>query len=69
MAKDGNSKDNVKKYFEVVKDGFVEIGSIFKKGDWKTRVSYLIFGFGSIMRKQFAKGIALLASQIIFWVY
>ncbi|MCI7558453.1 MAG: sugar ABC transporter permease, partial [Lachnospiraceae bacterium] len=69
MAKDGNSKDNVKKYFEVVKEGFVEIGSIFKKGDWKTRVSYLIFGFGSIMRKQFAKGIALLASQIIFWVY
>ena len=31
MAKDGNSKDNVKKYFEVVKEGFVEIGSISKK--------------------------------------
>ncbi len=69
MAKDGSSKDNVKKYFGIVKDGFTEIGSIFKNGDWKTRVSYLIFGFGSIMRKQFAKGIALLASQILFWVY
>ena len=43
MAKDGNSKDNVKKYFGIVKDGFTEIGSIFKNGDWKTRVSYLIF--------------------------
>lgn len=48
---------------------FKEIGLTFKEGDWKTRVSYLVMGFGSIMRKQFVRGIAYLAVEVLFILY
>ena len=46
-----------------------EIGSTFVRGDWKTKVSYLILGFGPLMRGQIVKGIALIASEILFFIY
>ena len=42
---------------------FKEIGVTFVEGDWKTRVSYLIMGFGPLLRKQFLRGIAFLAVE------
>ena len=48
---------------------FVEIGTTFRDGDWKTRVSYLILGFGPILRGQLVKGIAYLACEVLFFVY
>ena len=48
---------------------FAEIGTTFRDGDWKTRVSYVILGFGPLMRGQIAKGIALLACEVLFFVY
>ena len=45
------------------------IGQAFAKGDWKTKLSYLIFGFGPLMRGQFIKGIAFLAMEILFIWY
>ncbi len=43
----------------------------FQKGDWRTRMSYLIFGFGCFSRspKQFLKGFAWLAVEALFVVY
>ena len=43
----------------------------FKKGDWRTRVSYLIMGFGCFSRspKQILKGLLLLAIEALFIVY
>lgn len=46
-----------------------EIGSTFAHGDWKTRVSYVIMGFGSIMRKQFLRGFLFLALEIVYIFY
>ena len=57
------------KFFSGVGNDFKEIGLTFKEGDWKTRVSYLIMGFGPIMRKQFARGIAFLAVEVLFILY
>ncbi|MCR5684846.1 MAG: sugar ABC transporter permease [Lachnospiraceae bacterium] len=37
-----------------------EIGKTFADGDYKTRLSFVIFGFGQIMRKQFLQGFAFL---------
>ena len=31
-----------------------------RNGDWITRLSFLIMGFGNIVRKQFVKGLAYL---------
>ncbi|WP_130837864.1 carbohydrate ABC transporter permease [Lachnoclostridium sp. Marseille-P6806] len=46
-----------------------EIGTTFAEGDWKTRVSYLIMGFGPILRGLYAKGWALFLSEILFIWY
>ncbi|MCH5253948.1 MAG: sugar ABC transporter permease [Lachnospiraceae bacterium] len=48
---------------------FKEIGLTFKEGDWKTRVSYLIMGFGPLLRKQFLRGIAFLAVEVLYIFY
>ncbi len=43
----------------------------FVKGDWRTKISYLIMGFGCFSRspKQFLKGFLLLAVEAIFIVF
>ncbi|MDE7018293.1 MAG: sugar ABC transporter permease [Lachnospiraceae bacterium] len=57
------------KFFRGVGNDFKEIGLTFKEGDWKTRVSYLIMGFGPLMRKQFVRGIAFLAVELLYILY
>lgn len=57
------------KFFRGVGDDFKDIGLTFKEGDWKTKVSFLIMGFGPLMRKQFLRGIALLAVEVFFIYY
>lgn len=46
-----------------------EIGQTFVHGDWKTKVSFLIMGFGPLVRGQILRGIAFLASEIAFIWY
>ena len=46
-----------------------DIGTTFAEGDAKTRISYLIFGFGPLLRGQIAKGLAYLAVEIAFIWY
>ncbi|MDE6420198.1 MAG: sugar ABC transporter permease, partial [Lachnospiraceae bacterium] len=46
-----------------------EIGQTFAHGDWKTKVSFLIMGFGPLMRGQILRGIAFLATEIAFIWY
>ena len=56
-----------------IANGCVDIFNTFKDGSWKTRVSYLIFGFGNLSRGQIAKGLlffifeALFIFYMIFW--
>ena len=76
MGKDtdsGNAKAQqsgaIGKFFSGVGNEFKEIGLTFTQGDWKTKVSYLIMGFGPIMRKQFLRGIAFLAMEVLFILY
>ena len=75
MGKEANSgstpsKQNpVGKFFGGLGNDFKEIGLTFVEGDWKTKVSFLIMGFGPIMRKQFVRGIALLAVEVLFILY
>ena len=47
----------------------VQIGTTFAEGDWKTRLSYLIFGFGPLARGQIVKGLAYLGAEIAFILY
>ena len=48
---------------------FADIFLTFKNGDWKTRVSYLIMGFGSIARGQILRGLLFLLMEVVFIGY
>ena len=48
---------------------FKNLGVTFVKGDWKTKVSYFVMGFGNISRKQILRGLLFLFFQIIFILY
>lgn len=48
---------------------FKDIIMTFKKGDWKTRLSYVVMGFGNISRGQVGRGILFLAFELAFIFY
>ncbi len=43
--------------------------SRFVKGDWAVKISYLIMGFGNMVKGQFIKGLLFLALQVAFIAY
>ena len=53
-------------FFSSIGNVFKLIGGTFVKGDWKTKISYIIMGFGPIARGQFLRGGALLAIEALF---
>ncbi len=46
-----------------------ELITTFANGDWKTKVSYLIMGFGSFMRGQWGRGLLFFLFQTVFNLY
>lgn len=56
-------------FFRALGSNIKEIGTTFVGGDWKTKVSYLVMGFGPLMRGQIVKGAAFLACEILFILY
>ena len=52
-----------------VKNEFTDIFTTFVNGDFKTKLSYLVMGFGSIARGQILRGILFLLFEVVFIVY
>ena len=48
---------------------FKNIFVMFIKGSWKTKVSYLVMGFGNITRKQLLRGILFFLFEVVFVIY
>ena len=48
---------------------FKSIYTTFVKGDWPTRVSYVLWGFGSCYRKQWLRGILFFLFEVVFILY
>ncbi len=46
-----------------------DIGQTFAKGDWKTKTSFFIMGFGNIARGQILRGLLFLLFEIVFIGY
>ena len=59
----------IAKFFIAIKDDVVDIFQTFRHGDWKTRISYVIMGFGSIARGQVLRGLLFLLFEVVFIVY
>ncbi|MGN1066303.1 MAG: carbohydrate ABC transporter permease [Candidatus Fimimonas sp.] len=52
-----------------IKNEFVDIGNTFVKGSWQTKVSYIVMGFGSVLRGQIGRGILFFLFEVIFVLY
>ncbi len=52
-----------------VKSTFAPIGYAVTKGDWKTKISLAILGFGQLLRGQILKGLTFLLMEVGFIVY
>ena len=48
---------------------FKELGLTFAHGDWKTKVSYFIMGFGNVARGQVMRGLLFFIFQLVFIFY
>ena len=46
-----------------------DLVTTFREGDWKTRLSYLVMGFGSCARGQWGRGILFFLFQTVFNLY
>ncbi len=57
------------KFWNKILGVFVTIGSAAKYGDWKTRSSFLVMGFGQFARKQWLRGLLYLLFEVLFILY
>lgn len=58
-----------KNLFVSVKNDVLDTINIFKNGDFKTRLSFIVMGFGHISRGQILKGILFILFEIVFIGY
>ena len=59
----------IAKFFVGIGKGIADLVKTFIHGDWKTKVSYFVMGFGNITRGQILRGILFLLFEIVFIVY
>ena len=62
-------KNPVLAAFSALGKDIAQIGKTFVEGDGKTKLSFLVFGIGPLMRGQIVKGIAYLAAELLFIWY
>ena len=55
--------------FKGVGNELYDIFDTYRKGDWKTRLSYTVMGFGSCARGQWLRGVMFFLFQTVFNVY
>ena len=56
-------------FFAAIGRELADVFVTFKDGDWKTKTSYLIMGFGSIARGQVLRGLLFLLFEVVFIFY
>ena len=59
----------IKNVFLSIGNEFRDIFSTFVNGDWKTKLSYLVMGFGCLARGQILRGLLFLLFEIVFIGY
>lgn len=61
--------EKIKAFFKTIGTELASIGVTFAKGDWKTKVSFVIMGFGPILRGLTLRGLAFLACEAAYIWY
>lgn len=57
------------KFFVGIGKGFYNYGTTFLKGDWATKLSYLIFGVGDFSKGKYYKGILFFLVEVLYILY
>lgn len=57
------------RFFTGIGKGFKNYGATFVKGDWATKLSYLIFGIGDIHKGKYYKGILFFLTEVLYALY
>ena len=57
------------KFFTTIGKGFANYGKTFVKGDWATKLSYLIFGVGDFHKGKYYKGILFFLTEVLYIMY
>lgn len=57
------------RFFVGIGKGFKNYGVRFAKGDWATKLSYLIFGIGDIHKGKYYKGILFFLAEVLYVLY
>ena len=64
-----NIGKKIAKFFVGIGKGIADIVKTFIHGDWKTKISYVVMGFGNITRGQILRGLLFLLFEIVFIIY
>ena len=64
-----NKTSAISNFLSALGKGIKEIGVTFTEGDIKTKLSYIIFGLGPILRGQILVGVALLLCEVLFFYF
>ena len=59
----------IAKFFAAIGRELADVVTPFVKGDWKTKASYVVMGFGSIARGQVLRGLLFLLFEVVFIGY
>ncbi len=59
----------IAKFFIGIGKGFKNYGTTFVKGDWATKLSYVIFGFGDLHKGKTYKGILYMLVEALYIVF
>ena len=61
--------NGIVKFFTGIGKGFKNYGTTFVKGDWATKLSYLIFGVGDLHKGKTYKGILFFLTEVLYVLY
>lgn len=56
-------------FFKAVKNELKDFADSLIKGDWKTKLSFIIMGAGNFLRGQIVRGLFFLAFEVLFFYY
>ena len=56
-------------FFNSLKNEFKDFGTSFVRGNWKTKLSFVVMGAGNLFYKQIVRGLAFLGIEVLFFIY
>ncbi|MDR1603588.1 MAG: sugar ABC transporter permease [Gracilibacteraceae bacterium] len=64
-----DKSDSKPGFFRALRKFPGETAAVFRRGDWKTRLSFLVTGFGCLTRGRWVQGLLYLAAEALFILY